>query len=481
MRQGITWALMSINIVGFISISRRALHLPLASAYIVLGTAPGPQLDSRKGLLFSTRSARHDNNGDGVWMKMTTETTKEQDSMMAGTGAISSGSLASLCDITKRACDAVTPMIVAFYNSLDEDEEGHSTTKTVKQDKSAFTIADGTVQHLILNYLFRESGGDGDSDQQSNKGTQCNLRDIVGEEDDCVVTLEEGKPYTVDDLVIPTEFVPVVDKARNDILDLRKELCDNWNNEVYGKLTLFLDPIDGTREFTSKKGEQCSICVGFANEQGLPVAGVVYRPIGKPTWAAGAASEGYVASNLDMSPTLKEGMVTTNGSMSPFMHTFIEKKLQYDRIKAGGAGNKMLMLLENKGTAYISDRGVSRWDTCGAQACLEAHGGVLCKLSVSMNSNGNGNGKEESYTYLASDSNLDFESGVPNLSPQNCAKGLDASSVKGEKATDPAQVKPYANLCGLFALSAAANTPENKQSILRAAHAAAETTPPSFD
>jgi hypothetical protein len=37
------------------------------------------------------------------------------------------------------------------------------------------------------------------------------------------------------------------------------------------------------------------------------------------------------------------------------------KQLNFDRVPSGGAGNKMLMLLEGKGAAYIQDRGVSRW------------------------------------------------------------------------------------------------------------------------
>jgi 3'-phosphoadenosine 5'-phosphosulfate (PAPS) 3'-phosphatase len=39
-------------------------------------------------------------------------------------------------------------------------------------------------------------------------------------------------------------------------------------------------------------------------------------------------------------------------------------------VPSGGAGNKMMMLLEGKGCVYIQDRGVSRWDTCGAQVFI---------------------------------------------------------------------------------------------------------------
>ena len=33
---------------------------------------------------------------------------------------------------------------------------------------------------------------------------------------------------------------------------------------AYAGLVCFVDPIDGTREFCTGKGEQCSICIGFA-------------------------------------------------------------------------------------------------------------------------------------------------------------------------------------------------------------------------
>lgn len=46
--------------------------------------------------------------------------------------------------------------------------------------------------------------------------------------------------------------------------------------------------------------------------------------------------------------------------ISPFIVALI-KELSFDRVPSGGAGNKMLMLLEGKGAAYIQDRGVSRW------------------------------------------------------------------------------------------------------------------------
>lgn len=131
-------------------------------------------------------------------------------------------------------------------------------------------------------------------------------------------------------------------------------------------------------------------------------------------------------------------------------------EMGFERVPSGGAGNKMLMLLEGKGGAYIQDRGVSRWDTCGAQAVIEAHGGHLGKLSSFISNNG----AIESYTYLKSEQNLDFIPGLAALTPYNT---VDKSLVKkGEIviADRVDKVKAYSNLCGLFAVAAANSSPE---------------------
>jgi 3'-phosphoadenosine 5'-phosphosulfate (PAPS) 3'-phosphatase len=160
-------------------------------------------------------------------------------------------------------------------------------------------------------------------------------------------------------------------------------------------------------------GEQCTICVGFSDNIGKPIAGVVYRPIPVPnTWAMGAASENFYESQLDMTNTPNNrGFLTSNGGISKFIAQLINE-LQFERVTSGGAGNKVLMLLEGKGACYIQDRGVSRWDTCATQAVLEAEGGTLSKLSDIIKEK-----KLSSYTYINSDINQDFETGLAKLTP----------------------------------------------------------------
>ena len=54
--------------------------------------------------------------------------------------------------------------------------------------------------------------------------------------------------------------------------------------------------------------------------------------------------------------THQGGLLTSNGTISLFLRDLMEE-MKYQRVPSGGAGNKMLMLLEGKGDIYIQDRG----------------------------------------------------------------------------------------------------------------------------
>ena len=259
-----------------------------------------------------------------------------------------SGPLETLCSISLRACDLMTPLIKSIYEELilsPSEASSDDIIKAVKKDNSAFTIADATVQRLLIKSLF----------------STVQFRDIVGEEeedddgDGCDNSIEWW--YQVQGLTVPQHLQPLLDSTRIQIETLAKDLSASNNNDVYQLLTIFIDPIDGTREFTNGKGEQCSICIGFSDEHGKAVAGVVFRPLSKPspTWVAGARSEGfstcYFGEQAEISSS--SGLLSTNGSISKFVQSLIVDELKVPRIKSGGAGNKMMMLLQNPGYLYI--------------------------------------------------------------------------------------------------------------------------------
>ena len=81
---------------------------------------------------------------------------------------------------------------------------------------------------------------------------------------------------------------------------------------------------------------------------------------------------------------------------------------------ASGAGNKVLLLLAGIGSIYLQHRGLSRWDTCAAEAVAHAKKGLLCMLEPMVTSKAT-----VQYTYLQSDINLDFLTNSANLTPYN--------------------------------------------------------------
>ena len=68
--------------------------------------------------------------------------------------------LHDLCDISREACEIVTPMLQAFYakisgpvNAMGSDYFTDLTAK-LKADATYFSIADGVLQHMFVDFLF---------------------------------------------------------------------------------------------------------------------------------------------------------------------------------------------------------------------------------------------------------------------------------------------------------------------------------------
>lgn len=340
--------------------------------------------------------------------------------------------ITKLLETTKEACDVLSVLVQSFYTVINGNDDTLHLAK-LKGDKSVFTIADGIVQELLQRYLF--SGE--------------KFADIIGEEDNSVINIS-SPPYTVDELVVPDVFNSMIESTVRRVSALGQKI----DSDTYKSLTIFIDPIDGTREFSSGKGEECTICIGFATD-GKSEAGCVYRPIsykgesGIKSWAYGCPSENTFECKLSEHPKLdakdKLGFLTTNGNISSFTAALI-KELGYQQVCSGGVGNKMLMLLEGRGHLYLQDRGVSRWDTCGAEAVLKARGGTLSQLEPFLST-----GETKHYTYKKSSSNLDFKANVSYLSKYNVVDPKSFVAKVNTLASSVEQVKPYSNLLGLVA------------------------------
>jgi 3'-phosphoadenosine 5'-phosphosulfate (PAPS) 3'-phosphatase len=339
-----------------------------------------------------------------------------------------------LC-VTKEACVVISTLVKSLYETI-----GKKDSKLAKQkpDMSTVTVADGLVQYLLSVHLF--GGG--------------KFEGIVGEEDGEINL--DGSPFTVEGITVPEAFEAKITEMRS----VLSTMAARVPADAFRDATIFIDPIDGTREFALNLGEQSTICVGFA-VAGRPVAGIVYRPL-TDTWAMGCGAEQFHQCELDLTAPNPKGFLCSNGRKSNFTQQLAEE-LGYELVPSGGVGNKMLMLLEGKASCYIQDRSVFRWDTCAAQAILESQGGALTKLHQL-----NTDDALESYCYCEGPINQDFLAGhcVANrYSLKDQSKLEDGVCFKIDELND---AKPYFNMFGLFALKGLGEMEVYKEALSRA-------------
>jgi 3'-phosphoadenosine 5'-phosphosulfate (PAPS) 3'-phosphatase len=403
------------------------------------------------------------------------------------------------------ACNALQPFIQHVYDLLNYDnltenkqnelklkedyerlkETGERIDKNKISEIDIFTIADGMVQYILRKYLFKDYKNFVGEEQ-----VEVNEPRSSQNQSDQYVLIEKNIPSNIPDI-----FTTLIDEAIRSIGVLKIP------SETLNKFTIFLDPIDGTAEFKGAqkgapppiggKGDQCTILIGFADEKENAVAGLAYRPVINPYntkntyvygWVDGNG-KGHVNDNnyqahLNMSdvesdPT-KIRFITSNGAISEITSELIDQ-IGGERIPSGGAGNKILMLLENKGDVYLQDRGVSRWDTCAGEAILRAQGGLLCKLT-DFDETG---GSKSRYTYRPTTNDIfGVDNPNNNVDENTAAKYIEQNSVipenlvakfkdiknnkkqlseffKANSGDKPEQIHHTAtnNLCGLVAIT----------------------------
>lgn len=216
------------------------------------------------------------------------------------------------------------------------------------------TEADRTAQRLIVASLGR-------------KFPKCT---IVGEE-----TLAEDK--AADERLF-------VDDYDQDILKMK--IPDEYRHIKEEDVTIWVDPLDGTSEYVRlRQVSQITTLIGFSIA-GRSIAGVIHQPfypnsqdansLGRTIWGlVGLGCYGIEAK----SPEANKFIITTTSSHGNKIIDDCVKSLSPDEImKVGGAGNKVLYIMEGKVHAYVfPSHGSKRWDTGAPEAILKSLGGCL--------------------------------------------------------------------------------------------------------
>ncbi|KAM6279298.1 3'(2'),5'-bisphosphate nucleotidase 1 isoform 2-T2 [Porphyrio hochstetteri] len=155
------------------------------------------------------------------------------------------------------------------------------------------------------------------------------------------------------------------------------------------ELVIWVDPLDGTKEYTEGLLDHVTVLIGIAYE-GKAIAGVINQPyynyeagagavLGRTIW--GVLGIGAFGFQLTEAPAGKHIIVTTRSHSSTLVNDCISALNPDSIIRVGGAGNKIIQLVEGKASAYVfASPGCKKWDTCAPEAILHAVGGKITDI-----------------------------------------------------------------------------------------------------
>jgi len=144
---------------------------------------------------------------------------------------------------------------------------------------------------------------------------------------------------------------------------------------------LWIDPLDGTKEFVLNNLENVSVLIGIAVRD-RPVGGVMFQPFvggerGTVTYGAlGLGVRGDREPPVSDPP--EELVIVTNPKSAelPRVKAALEGlDIPHKLVLANASGNKLLRVLRGEASAFVIGPGPSRWDTCAGEGLLLAVGG----------------------------------------------------------------------------------------------------------
>lgn len=150
-------------------------------------------------------------------------------------------------------------------------------------------------------------------------------------------------------------------------------------------VTIWIDPLDATKEFTENLLQYVTTMVCVAVE-GAPLIGVIYKPFetnqnSSLFWALLNQGQSENLQNLPQPQDGKRIIIVSRSHAGEVQN--ISKMAFGDNVEiisAAGAGYKFLEVARGNATAYIHTTVIKKWDICAGTAILTALGGKVRQL-----------------------------------------------------------------------------------------------------
>lgn len=194
----------------------------------------------------------------------------------------------------------------------------------------------------------------------------------------------------------PSDFL-VIENVDRTLLNAKLAQKDpDFNANVpIEDVTVYIDPLDATAEFVLGNKHSTATLVGIALKN-VAFGGAIHQPFegsdqkGRTLWALSGFACGddnvIPEKNIENARTLSKRtesvLVTTRTHTSQVTEDAI-KKLNLDTVlRVGGAGYKVLLLLDGTADVYCYPTpGTKKWDTCAPEAILNYLGGKMTDAS----------------------------------------------------------------------------------------------------
>lgn len=157
------------------------------------------------------------------------------------------------------------------------------------------------------------------------------------------------------------------------------------------QLTVWIDPLDATKEYTEKLYNYVTtmVCVAY---KGNPIIGVIHKPFGaepKTSWVW--MKKFHPGQDTDMSPNLKnkknvidkKSVIISKSHPGSGIGNLVKNVFgeTTEIIPAGGSGYKALEVAAGNVTAYVHSNYISKWDICAGDAIITGLGGSFTALN----------------------------------------------------------------------------------------------------
>ncbi|XP_062266880.1 3'(2'),5'-bisphosphate nucleotidase 1 isoform X1 [Platichthys flesus] len=198
---------------------------------------------------------------------------------------------------------------------------------------------------------------------------------------------------------------------------LQKSCPAEYSGLKEEELVVWVDPLDGTKEYTeasrclrqhaevqtphggSLTSHSTALCNGLLDNvtvligiayRGRAIAGVINQPfynyqlgagavLGRTMW--GMLGVGAFGFQLQEVPADRRIVTTTRSHSNKVVTDCVDAMEPHEVVRVGGAGNKIIQLVEGKASAYVfASPGCKKWDTCAPEAILHAVGGKLTDM-----------------------------------------------------------------------------------------------------